>query len=214
MPKVDVLDLEGKKKSTQDLPAVVFDVKANPMVIAGAVRYYRNRKRAGTASVKTRSYVRGSGRKLWAQKHTGRARHADAQAPTFVGGGRAHGPHPHRASIRLPHRVRRLALRAVLSDKLRDGNLRLLALPAIDKPDTKLFEAFPQRAGLLGGRVLYVFEPEAMSAHLSVRNLPNTRSCRALSLTAYDVLSARHVVLTEKAAHALVGRLTEASHGG
>ncbi len=213
MPKVDVLDLDGKKKSTRDLSAAVFDIKANPVVIARAVRYYRNRMRAGTASVKTRAAVHGSGRKLWAQKHTGRARHADAQSPTFVGGGRAHGPYPHRASIHLPHRLRHLALRAVLSDKLRDGCLRLLALPAIKEPSTKRFQAFPQRAGLTTGRILFVFEPDAKMAHMSVRNLPKTRSRRALSLTAYDVLASRNLVLTEKAAEVLIQRLTEAAHG-
>ena len=213
MPTVDVLNLEGKKTSSRDLPADVFDVTAKPVVIANAVRYYRTRMRGATAATKTRDLVRGSGRKMWAQKHTGRARHADAQAPQFRGGGRAHGPKPHRASIHFPHALRRLALRAVLSDKLRSGALMLIALPEIERPSSKIFRGFPQRAGVSAGKILFVFETEALKAYRSARNLPNTRTCRALSLTAYDVLSSRNLVLTEKAADILTLRLTEASHG-
>jgi len=213
MPTADILNLDGEKTATRDLPADVFDVTARPIVLAQAVRYYRNRRRAGTASTKDRSQVRGSGRKLYAQKHTGRARHADAQAPQFRGGGRAHGSKPHRASIHLPHRVRRLALRAALSDKLRDGRLKLLALPSIEQPSTKLFRAFPQRSGLSVGRILFVFDPDASMAYQSVINIPNTRACRAMSLTAYDVMASRHLVLTEKSADLLAGRLSEAARG-
>lgn len=213
MPKVDVLNLEGQKMSSRDLPPDVFDATVKSVVIAQAVRYYRTRMRGGTAAVKTRTFVRGSGRKIWAQKHTGKARHADLQAPQFRGGGRAHGPTPHRSSIHFPHRLRRLALRAALSEKVRAGALRLISLPAIDKPNTKLFQGFPQRIGLTQGRILFVFEPEAKTAYQSVSNLPNTRTCRALSLTAYDVLASRNLVLTEKAADLLTLRLTEADRG-
>lgn len=213
MPKADVLTLEGEKKSSRNLPASVFDVTAKPVVIAQAVRYYRTRMRGATASTKTRSEVTGTGKKMWAQKHTGRARHADAQAPQFRGGGRAHGPRPHRSSIHFPHRLRRLALRAVLSDKLRDGRLKLLALPKIDSPSTKLFRNFPQRAGLLDGRILFVFDPDAKTAYQSAVNLPNVRTCRAMSLTAYDVLASKNLVLTEKSADLLAQRLEEQSNG-
>lgn len=213
MPKVDVLDIEGKKKTSRELPPSIFDCRARPAMINNAVRYYRTRMRGGTASTKDRSEVHGTGKKMWAQKHTGRARHADAQAPQFRGGGRAHGAKPHRSSIHFPHRMRRLVLRAVLSDKLRDGRLRLLSLPKIEEPATKLFRGFQQRAGLPNGTVLFVFEPEAKMAHLSVNNLPKTRSCRAMSLTAYDVLASRNVVLTEKAVELIAKRLTEESNG-
>jgi len=213
MPKVDVLTLEGDKKESRDLPPGVFDVTANPVVYAHAARYYRTRQRAGTASVMTRAEVRGSGRKLWAQKHTGRARHADAQAPQFRGGGRAHGPRRGRASIHFPHRLRRLALRAALSDKLRDGHLRLLSLAPIESPDTRLFQGFPKRAGLTAGRVLFVLDPDSRQAYLSIRNLPNVTVRRATSLTAYDVMASRSVVLTDKSVDLLSSRLTEAAHG-
>lgn len=213
MPKVDVLNLDGEKTSTRNLPAEVFDVTAKPVVLAHAVRYYRTRMRGGTASTKTRAEVHGSGKKMWAQKHTGRARHADAQAPQFRGGGRAMGPKPHRSSIHFPHRLRRLALRAALSDKLRDGHLRLVALPAIERPSTKLFQNFPQRSGLTAGRILFVFEPEAKTAYQSAVNLPNARTCRAMSLTAYDVLASRNLVLSEKSADLLAKRLTEPARG-
>lgn len=214
MPTLDVLNLDGEKKSTRNLPAEVFDVTAKPVVLAHAARYYRTRMRGGTASTKTRDLVRGSGRKMWAQKHTGRARHADAQAPQFRGGGRAHGPKPHRASIHFPHRLRRLALRAALSDKLRDGRIRLLALPPMEGPSTKLFRGFPRRSGLLSGRILFVFDPDARMAYQSVVNIPNVRTCRALSLTAYDVLASRNLVLTEKAVELLEKRLTEETQRG
>lgn len=213
MPKIDLVDLEGKKKASRNLSDDVFAVTTNPMVIAHAVRYYRNRKRAGTASVLTRANVRGTGKKMWAQKHTGRARHSDAQAPQFTGGGRAHGPHPHRASIRFPHQLRRLALKAALSDRLRSGQLRLLALPALEQPSTKIFRGFQQRAGLPNGSLLFVFEPEATTAYLSVNNLPRVSARRAMSLTAYDVIASKSIVMTDKAAEILTTRLTEAAHG-
>lgn len=204
---LDVLDLEGKKTAQRELPESVFNVRVNPIVIAQAVRYYRTRMRGGTAAVKDRSAVRGSGRKIYAQKHTGRARHADRQAPQFVGGGRAHGPKPHRSSIHFSHRLRHMALRAVLSDKLRDGRLHLISSQKIDQPSTKLFRELPALAKFQSGKNLYVFEPEAKAAYLSVRNLPDTSGCRAMSLTAYDVLASRNIVLTEKALDLLARRL-------
>ncbi|MBI4178717.1 50S ribosomal protein L4 [bacterium] len=210
---VDVFNVNGEKSEKKNLPEAVFNATAHPTLIAQAARYYRNRKRAGTASVKTRAAVRGSGKKIYAQKHMGRARHSDRQAPQFVGGGRAHGPTPHRASIHFPHRQRRLALRAVLSDKLRDGKLFLISLKKMETPSAKAFRGLTHRIGATEGSSLFVFEPEATSAWLSVRNLPNTSGTRALSLTAYDVLRARNLVLTDKAADILASRLTEAARG-
>lgn len=211
MPKVNLLSLDGKAKQAQ-IPDEIVSERIDPMLIARAIRYYRNRKRAGTASTKTRSEVRGGGKKPWAQKGTGNARQGSIRAPQWVGGGRVHGPKPHRTAIWMTYRDRRAALRHALAEKLQAGTLQLLKQPSMDKPDTPPFSRLVD-ASDLPSRVLFVLDADATNAYLSVRNLQGADSKRALSLTAYDVASAGSVILTEKSVDVLKARLTEERGG-
>jgi len=134
-----VFDLTGKEKGKLALPEGVFAAKINPVLMAQAVRVYLANQRKGTAKTKTRGEVSGSGRKIWRQKGTGRARHGDRYAPIFVGGGVAHGPRGNQNyRLKLPRKMKRAALRSALTAKLKEKEIVLIdGLKKID-PKTKV----------------------------------------------------------------------------
>lgn len=134
---VDVYNTSGKVVGKESLPKDMFAATINPVLVAQAVRVYQANTRRGTHSTKTRSEVVGSTRKIYRQKGTGRARHGSIKAPIFIGGGVAHGPHPRDYRLKLPQKMRRIALASVLSAKLKDGSIKIIdklsAIPAKTK---------------------------------------------------------------------------------
>jgi large subunit ribosomal protein L4 len=204
MAKIDVLDATGKKASTRELPAELFDAKVNvplmhQVVVAGLAGI-----RAGTHSTKTRGDVAGGGKKPWRQKGTGRARQGSIRSPQWTGGGVAHGPTPRDHSMRINKKMRRGALRSALTDAFRSGKLVVVDDLAWDEPKTK------QAAGVLtaldvGGRVLVVLpQPtDAGAVEKSFRNIAAVKVAYANGLGTYDVLLADRVVLTAAALDAL-----------
>jgi large subunit ribosomal protein L4 len=206
MASIDVLDVAGKKASTRELPAELFEATVNvplmhQVVVAGLAGL-----RAGTHSTKTRGEVAGGGRKPWRQKGTGRARQGSIRSPQWTGGGVAHGPTPRDHSVRINKKMRRGALRSALTDAFRSGKLVVVDELAWDEPKTK------QAAGVLdalgvGGRVLVVLAAPSDSGAVekSFRNLATVRLAYAGGLGTYDVLLADRVVLTAGAVDALTG---------
>jgi large subunit ribosomal protein L4 len=204
MRRIDVLDTAGKKASSRELPAELFDAKVNvplmhQVVVAGLAGL-----RAGTHSTKTRGDVAGGGRKPWRQKGTGRARQGSIRSPQWAGGGVAHGPTPRDHSIRINKKMRRGALRSALTDAFQSDKLVVVDELAWDEPKTK------QAAGVLealevSGRVLVVLPrpTEAGAVEKSFRNLPSVKVAYANGLGTYDVLLADRVVLTAGAVDAL-----------
>src|ERR671936_1664397 len=126
MPTAKVLDLTSKEVGEIELPDMVFGVPLNEPLIHEAVRSFLANRRAGTSATKTRGDVSGSGRKLWKQKGTGRARIASLRSPLWKGGGNVHGPQARDWSYSLPKKMKRGALRSALSERLREGNLVVL----------------------------------------------------------------------------------------
>src|SRR3990170_5938571 len=121
---IQVLNTRGEPAGKTDLPEEIFAVKASPRLLAQAVRVYLANQRLAQARAKTRGEVKGSGKKIWRQKGTGRARHGDAQAPIFVGGGVAHGPTGRENyKLKLPKRLKRRALFAALTQKIEEKEL-------------------------------------------------------------------------------------------
>src|SRR6204780_3272358 len=138
MPSVDVLDLNNTKVGSLDLSDAVFGAPVNEALLYEAVRHHLAGTRRGTAKTKTRHEVSGSGKKLWKQKGTGRARMGSIRSPLWRHGGTTHGPQPRDYSYRLPRKMMLGALRSALSAKLRDGELRIVREFSIAEPKSKL----------------------------------------------------------------------------
>src|SRR5262252_7551702 len=140
MPSVDVIDLSNNKVGTLDLADEVFGAPVNEALLYEAVRHHLATIRRGTAATKTRHEVAGSGKKLWKQKGTGRARMGSIRSPLWRHGGTVHGPQPHSYAYHLPRKMQLGALRSALSAKLRDGELRVVNAFSVSEPKTKLMQ--------------------------------------------------------------------------
>src|SRR5881392_2820253 len=137
MPTVKVRNLKNKEVGEVTLSDAVFGVELNESLIHAAVMNYRANGRSGNSATKTRGNVSGSGRKLWKQKGTGRARIASLRSPLWKGGGNVHGPQPRDWSYNMPKKMRRGALRAALSERVREGNVIVVEGWSLDKPKTR-----------------------------------------------------------------------------
>lgn len=206
MAVVDVLNQTGEKVAQTELADSCFNVEIKPSVLHTVVKMQLANRRAGTASVKNRSDVRGSTRKLFRQKGTGRARRGDAKSPLLRGGGVVFGPHPKSWAIKVPKKVRRLALRMALSSKLQTESLMVLKGISLDAIKTKAF------AGILSDlkldNALFVTPGKDVTVELSARNIPGVKVLRSEGLNVYDVLKYRHLVLLESSIEQIQGRLS------
>src|SRR5215216_8158190 len=139
MPVVKVRNLKNEEVGEIELSDEVFGARLNKPLIYEAVKNYLANQRAGTSATKTRGDVRGSGKKLWKQKGTGRARIASLRSPLWKGGGNVHGPQPRDWSYQIPRRMRRGALRSALSERLREGNIIVIDEISFANPKTSEF---------------------------------------------------------------------------
>lgn len=205
---IDVLDAQGKKAGTVDLPAEIFDVEPNLALMHQVVTAQLAAARQGTHKVKTRAEVAGGGRKPWRQKGTGRARQGSIRAPQWTGGGVVHGPTPRSYAQRTPKKMIVAALNGALTDRLRDGNLRVVTGFGVeDKPSTKTAVA-ALSAVAEGRKLLVVVDRAEELAQLSLRNAASVHLLVPDQLNAYDVLNADDVVFTQAALEAFVGART------
>lgn len=202
MAKIDVLDQQGQKVGDHDLDPAVFDAQVNVPVMHQVVVAGMAAQRAGSHSTKTRAEVSGGGRKPWRQKGTGRARHGSIRSPIWVGGGVAHGPKPKEYGQRVPKKMKRLALRSALTDRARDGRIKVIADLSFDGPSTKdavdVLESIDAR-----GLVLLVMAAPQEVVEKSFRNLPQVKIAYPGKLGTYEVLAADFVVFTRDAVEAL-----------
>jgi large subunit ribosomal protein L4 len=139
MPKVDVLDLKNNKVGTVELPDAVFGAEVNQALIYQAVHHFQAGRRAGTHKTKVRGEVSGSGRKLWRQKGTGRARVGSIRSPLWRHGGTVHGPQPRDYSYRMPKKMLLGALRSALSARLADGAIKVVQAFEVESHKTREF---------------------------------------------------------------------------
>lgn len=206
---LEVKSLQGGKVGSATLDASPFEARENPVVLREAVLMYEARQRVGTHSTKTRSEIRGSTRKIFRQKGTGRARHGDRKAPGMRGGGIAHGPHPRDYGYSLPRKALAKALRIALSGKLRDGEvLRWEGAPISgEQPSTRTVRQGLEALGADGSALIVAPGPVDRALLLSVRNLPRVRVLPAAEISAYDVVRHRWLVLLDGAYEALRARL-------
>jgi large subunit ribosomal protein L4 len=202
MPKIDVVDKDGKKVGEHELDPAVFDAQVNVPVMHQVVVAGLAAARRGTHSTKTRAEVRGGGSKPWRQKGTGRSRHGSNRSPLWAGGGAAHGPKPRDHSMRVPKKMKRLALRSALTDRAREGKIRVLESLSFEAPKTADAVALLQSLEVLG-RILLVLPSPDDIVERSFRNLPHVKVDYPGNLSTYDVLLADWLVFTKPAVEAV-----------
>ena len=200
MPTITVLNQEGKALHELELAAEVFGIDPNPQAIFDAVFMQRASLRQGTHKVKNKREVAGGGRKPFRQKGTGRARAGSIRSPQWRGGGIVFGPTPRSHSFRINRKVRRLALKSVLSEKATANEIVVVDAFKIDTPKTKEFVKI-QSALNLTSKTLYIFSAEENweNAYLSLRNLPNALFMTVEGINVYDLMNADKLVFTEAA---------------
>jgi large subunit ribosomal protein L4 len=203
MPSVNIIDLNNAVVGSVDLVDEVFAAPVNEHLLYEAVRNYQAGLRRGTASTKTRHEVSGSGKKLWKQKGTGRARMGSIRSPLWRHGGTVHGPQPKDYSYKLPRKMLLGALRSALSAKLRDGELRIVSAFQIQDHKTKTFRAVLGKLEAAKNVLLVDHEAENRNLALGSRNIEGVKLVATKDVTVYDLLRSSHVLLSEGAARKL-----------
>jgi large subunit ribosomal protein L4 len=200
MPQITVLDQEGKALRKLKLAEEVFGIEPNQQAIFDTVLMQRASMRQGTHDVKNKREVSGGGKKPFRQKGTGRARSGSIRNPQWRGGGQAFGPTPRSYSYRLNRKVRRLAVRSVLSEKLAASEIIVVDQVKLESPKTKDFVKV-QEALKCVKNTLYVFNTteDWENAYLSMRNLPNVLFTTVEGLNVYDMMRVQNIVFTEAA---------------
>jgi large subunit ribosomal protein L4 len=204
MAIVGVYNLQKEKVGEIQLRDEVFNVPIKKHVLHQVVLSQLAGRRSGTASTKGRSEVNASGRKLWRQKGTGRARVGDAASPTRRGGGVVFGPKPRQYDLRVPRKVRKAALRMALSDKLQGEQLIVVDSLALAEAKTKAFVAVMDRFDIAKGLIVTEGNNEILDK--SSRNVPWVKVLRSEGLNVYDILNCDQLVLEQ----ATVGKIEEA----
>ncbi len=199
MPTVDIVDLNNQKVGSLELADEVFGAEINQALLYEAVRHYRAGERAGTHKTKVRREVEGSGKKLWKQKGTGRARVGSVRSPLWRHGGTVHGPVPRDYSYKLPRKMVLGALRSALSAKVRDGELKVVQ--AFGLGDHKTKSALNTLSKLETGRTVLVIENgDNRNLSLGLRNLKGVTLLPTKEVNAFHLLGHKSVLLSEAAA--------------
>lgn len=199
MPTLDVVDLNNEKVGQVELADEVFGAEVNDDLLYEAVRQYQAGQRAGTHKTKVRSEVAGSGKKLWKQKGTGRARSGSVRSPVWRHGGTVFGPVPRDYGYRLPKKMLVGALRSALSAKLRDGELKVVQAFQFAEHKTKAAAAALARLET-GRTVLVVDNGDNPNLELGVRNLKGVTLLATREVNPYHLLGHQSVLLSEAAA--------------
>jgi large subunit ribosomal protein L4 len=192
--KVDVINIQGKKVDTTELPAQIFEAPIKRDLMHQALVRQLANARLGTHKTKSRGEVRGGGRKPWRQKGTGRARHGSRRSPIWVGGGKVHTPRPRDYSLKMPRKMRRAALRSALSVKASQKEIVVLDELAFQHEKTKEMAAMLET--LVGNSsALIVLPASDENVEKSVNNLASAKTLRANYLNVRDLLGYERVIL-------------------
>jgi large subunit ribosomal protein L4 len=207
--EVDVLNMEGKKVDSVDLPAEIFEAAINVDLMHQAFVRQMANSRLGTHSTKTRSEVRGGGRKPWRQKGTGRARQGSIRSPQWVGGGKVHTPKPRAYTKKMPRKMRRAALRSALSAKAASSELVILDQISVDEPKTRIMAKALET--LVGDSSALILVPEKSAEYsdveLSVRNLPNAKLLLVNYLNIRDLLGYDRILIPVQVLEKIISHL-------
>ncbi len=201
---IDLYDMNGTVLKQIEISDSVFFQPANEDVIHQALVTINANKRLGTASTKTRSEVHGSTRKLYRQKGTGRARAGSAKSGTRRGGGVIFGPSPRDYTMALPKKMKRQAIRCVLSSKALTGSMKVVDALKFDEPKTKVMKSVVEALGIEQTAIVAI---ESVDANIikSARNLPGVVTMQARQLNVADLLKYKSLIITEAAVREIEG---------
>ena len=205
MPVLNIYKLDGSQAGTIEVNNDVFGIEPNKHVMHEVLVAELAEARQGSASTKTRAEVRGGGRKPFRQKGTGRARQGSTRAPHMVGGGVVHGPKPRNYAKKVNKKVRRLALRSALAQKISEGNVIVLDDFALEIPKTKTFIDFAKALNFDGAKQLYVTNDDTDTVdrdyflYLSTRNIEKVAAINTRDLSIYWLIKQDKVILTKEA---------------
>ena len=205
MAVVEVLNCKAEKVSETDLADDIYNIPVKASVLHEVVTMQLASRRSGSASVKHRSDIRGSGRKLFRQKGTGRARRGNIKSPLLRGGGSAFGPDPKSYAYKAPKKVRKLALKMALSSKLQNNTLVVIDKLELEEIKTKDFMEVIRALNV--DNVLIVTDRKNNNLELSSRNVPGVKVLRTAGLNVYDILKYKTLILLESALEGIEGRL-------
>ena len=198
MPKVNVYNILGEQVEDIDLKDDIFDIEVNETAMYEMVKNHLANKRQGTQSVKTRTEVRGGGRKPWRQKGTGRARQGSIRAPHWKGGGVTFAPKPRDYSYRVPKKVRRLAIKSALTSKVLSDEIIVLDELNMEEPKTKEMVKILDSIKA-NKKALIVMDESNENVMKSIRNIPNVEVTIANTLNVYDILKYDSFIITKAA---------------
>ena len=204
MPVFDILDITNNKVGETSLTDEIFGVEVNPLLIHEVVKMQLANRRSGTASTKNRALVSGGGKKPWKQKGTGRARVGSIRSPLWKGGGTIFGPMPRDYSYLVPKKVRKNALKAVLSQKLKENKLVLIDAIKFDEIKSKKFIALMK---VLKISKALIVDVDNKNLSLSARNVPNFKVLKPEGLNVFDLMVYDYVVLTKPSLESIEKRL-------
>lgn len=199
MPQIAKYDTTGKEVGNIDLADSIFNDDINENVVHEVINAQLAGRRQGTASTKTRGEVRGGGRKPWRQKGTGRARHGSIRSPLWVGGGTVFGPKPRSYNKSINKKVKKIALRSILSDKVQSDSVLVIDELKFAKPQTKQMVEILNNFNLDEAKVLIIIPEKDENVYLSVRNIPGVKTLLVGSLNAYDLLNNDFIIITKEA---------------
>ena len=200
MAQIDVINRKGEVVGSIELNDAVFAIEPNQQALFDAIIMQQAGKRQGTAATKGRSQVSGGGRKPYRQKGTGRARQGSIRAPQYRGGGTVFGATPRDYSYKINKKVRRLALKSALSEKLAEEAFGVMDNLVMDAPKTKDFKAIVE-AIQAPKKTLFIvgMDEDTDNAYMSSRNLPGISMMNSNGINVYDLVNANRIVLTEAA---------------
>ena len=204
MPVLNIYKLDGSQAGTVEVNNEIFGIEPNKHVMHEVLVAELAEARQGSASTKTRAEVRGGGRKPFRQKGTGRARQGSTRAPHMVGGGVVHGPKPRNYAKKVNKKVRKLALRSALAQKIIEGNLIVLDDFALEAPKTKTFE-FAKALNFADTKQLYVTEDSYETSdrdyflYLSARNIKKVSILNSREINVYSLIKQDKVIVTKEA---------------
>jgi large subunit ribosomal protein L4 len=198
MPKLNVINVSGENVGEIELSESIFGIEVNQSVLHETIKNYLANQRQGTHSAKTRSEVRGGGKKPFRQKGTGRARQGTIRAPHFVGGGVAFAKKPRDYSYKLPRKVKRLAMKSALSSKVLNNEMIVLDQLAMDAPKTK------NMMNILGSvkaekKALILMSEKDENVIKSASNLPGVETALVSTMNVYQILNHTSLIMTKAA---------------
>ncbi|MDR1740910.1 MAG: 50S ribosomal protein L4 [Synergistaceae bacterium] len=203
MPSVKIVDFQGNEAGELVLSDEVFGAPLHMPAMHRVVVAHLANCRQGTHAVKTRGDVSGGGKKPWKQKHTGRARQGSTRSPLWIHGGVAHGPKSRDYHQKVNKKVRRLAMRSALSMKVREELFTVVKSFDLEKPSTKAVKGFME--AVRAEKALVLFHGDGENVTRSARNIPGVKARNVASISVYDLLNSKTLVVTPE----VVARLEE-----